>query len=66
MRPTLFLTALAMTPILIILFTPIALKLGLTDHPCHRKQHKQVTPLIGGLIGYITLGYALNHAGLFS
>ena len=33
----------------VIVFRPIAIKVGLIDHPDYRKQHKGQIPLIGGL-----------------
>jgi UDP-GlcNAc:undecaprenyl-phosphate GlcNAc-1-phosphate transferase len=32
-----------------------AVKIGFTDNPCHRKQHKNPTPLIGGLAIYLAI-----------
>jgi hypothetical protein len=40
---------------LIILIHPVAMKLGFTDRPTHRKQHKEPTPLIGGLAVYLAI-----------
>lgn len=34
---------------------PCAVKMGFTDKPCHRKQHKNPTPLIGGLAIYLAI-----------
>jgi UDP-GlcNAc:undecaprenyl-phosphate/decaprenyl-phosphate GlcNAc-1-phosphate transferase len=34
---------------------PYAVKIGFTDKPCHRKQHKNPTPLIGGLAIYLAI-----------
>jgi UDP-GlcNAc:undecaprenyl-phosphate/decaprenyl-phosphate GlcNAc-1-phosphate transferase len=49
-----------LTPLLASLFFiaglyPVAVKIGFTDKPCHRKQHKTPTPLIGGLAIYLAL-----------
>ena len=54
------------TIVFIQVLYPIALKIGLTDHPCHRKQHSKPTPLIGGLAIYLTilLTLSLNHINL--
>jgi UDP-GlcNAc:undecaprenyl-phosphate/decaprenyl-phosphate GlcNAc-1-phosphate transferase len=63
MKLSLFLTAMVMTIVLITILRPIALKLGLTDHPSHRKQHSRVTPVIGGLAGYMTMLVMLSTMG---
>jgi UDP-GlcNAc:undecaprenyl-phosphate GlcNAc-1-phosphate transferase len=57
------LTSLIATIVFIFVLYPIAIKIGLTDHPCHRKQHSKPTPLIGGLAIYlaILLTLLLNH-----
>ena len=59
----LLLTPLIATIVFILVLYPIALKIGLTDHPCHRKQHSKPTPLIGGLAIYlaILLTLSLNY-----
>ncbi|MFZ2170658.1 MAG: UDP-N-acetylglucosamine--undecaprenyl-phosphate N-acetylglucosaminephosphotransferase [Methylococcaceae bacterium] len=50
----------------ILVLYPIALKIGLTDRPSHRKQHSEPTPLIGGLAIYlaIILTLSLSHINL--
>jgi len=50
-----FLTPLLATVFFIVALYPCALKFGLTDKPCHRKQHKKHTPLIGGLAIYFAI-----------
>jgi UDP-GlcNAc:undecaprenyl-phosphate/decaprenyl-phosphate GlcNAc-1-phosphate transferase len=50
-----FLTPLFATFVFIAGLYPIAVKIGFTDKPCHRKQHKTPTPLIGGLAIYLAL-----------
>lgn len=55
MQAILFFSALLATIVFIIALLPIATKVGLTDHPCHRKQHKKPTPLIGGLAVYLAI-----------
>lgn len=45
----LFLSSVALTAGLIWLYRPLAMRIGLVDHPGGRKDHKQVTPLIGGV-----------------
>jgi UDP-GlcNAc:undecaprenyl-phosphate/decaprenyl-phosphate GlcNAc-1-phosphate transferase len=50
-----FLTPLLATVLLIAMLIPVALKTGFTDKPCHRKQHKNPTPIIGGLAIYLSL-----------
>ncbi|MEQ1635313.1 MAG: hypothetical protein ABL903_01400 [Methylococcales bacterium] len=47
--------AFLLTILSIKLLYPVALKIGLTDRPCHRKQHKAPTPLIGGLASYLAI-----------
>ena len=50
-----FFIPLLSTVLFILALYPCALKIGLTDKPCHRKQHKKQTPLIGGLAIYFTV-----------
>jgi UDP-GlcNAc:undecaprenyl-phosphate GlcNAc-1-phosphate transferase len=50
-----FLTPLLETVFFILALYPFALKIGLTDKPCHRKQHKDPTPLVGGLAIYFAV-----------
>jgi UDP-GlcNAc:undecaprenyl-phosphate GlcNAc-1-phosphate transferase len=50
-----FLTPLLATVLFILALYPCALKIGLTDKPCHRKQHQKFTPLIGGLAIYFSV-----------
>lgn len=51
---TVFLMIL-LTIFFIVILYPIAIKVGLTDRPNHRKQHKTPTPLIGGLACYLSI-----------
>jgi UDP-GlcNAc:undecaprenyl-phosphate GlcNAc-1-phosphate transferase len=55
MHTDLFLIPFISTIVFILVLYPIALKIGLTDRPCHRKQHSEPTPLIGGLTIYLAL-----------
>jgi UDP-GlcNAc:undecaprenyl-phosphate GlcNAc-1-phosphate transferase len=41
------------TLLVMILFCPASIKLGLVDHPGGRKKHKNVVPLIGGISIFI-------------
>jgi len=50
-----FLVPLLATVFFILALYPCALKIGFTDKPSHRKQHKNNTPLIGGIAIYFTL-----------
>lgn len=50
-----FFTPLLATIVLVKLLYPCALKIGFTDKPCHRKQHKTPTPIIGGMAIYLAL-----------
>ena len=52
---TFFLTPLLATVFFILALYPCALKIGFTDKPCHRKQHKKPTPLIGGIAIYFAI-----------
>lgn len=63
MHTDLFIIPLISTIVFILVLYPIALKIGLTDRPSHRKQHSEPTPLIGGLAIYlaILLTLSLNH-----
>ncbi|MGZ8941561.1 MAG: hypothetical protein ACXW00_02175 [Methylobacter sp.] len=47
-----FLVPLLTTVFLIIALYPLALNIGFTDKPCHRKQHQKHVPLIGGIAIY--------------
>ncbi|MFZ2449518.1 MAG: UDP-N-acetylglucosamine--undecaprenyl-phosphate N-acetylglucosaminephosphotransferase [Methylovulum miyakonense] len=51
----LFLTSLIAALFLIILLIPYAKKISLVDRPSQRKQHKDLTPLIGGLAIYLAM-----------
>jgi len=66
MSTNILLFPLISTIVFIQVLYPIAFKIGLTDHPCHRKQHREPTPLIGGLAIYLTilLTLSLNHINL--
>ncbi len=50
-----FLLPLVATVVFIIVLYPLSLKIGLTDKPCHRKQHKTPVPLIGGIASYLAI-----------
>lgn len=50
-----FLVPLFATLFFIAALYPLAVKMGFTDKPCHRKQHKKPTPLIGGFAIYSAL-----------
>jgi UDP-GlcNAc:undecaprenyl-phosphate/decaprenyl-phosphate GlcNAc-1-phosphate transferase len=50
-----FLTPLLASFVFIGALYPCAVKIGFTDKPSHRKQHKQPTPLIGGLAIYLAV-----------
>lgn len=54
------LVALATVAVLIPLLRPVAVRIGLTDHPGGRKQHALPTPMHGGLC--ILLAMVLNAA----
>ncbi len=54
-----FLPSLLGTFVFIMGLCPLAVKIGLTDHPCHRKQHEVPTPLIGGLAIFLAIGATL-------
>lgn len=66
MRIDILLIPLIATIVFILLLYPIALRIGLTDRPSHRKQHSEPTPLIGGLAIYlaILLTLSLIHINL--
>lgn len=49
MLSNLLFTSLFATIIFILVLYPFALKIGFTDKPCSRKQHKEPTPPIGGI-----------------
>ncbi len=50
-----FLASLLATIVFIAILYPFAIRIGFTDKPCHRKQHKTPTPIIGGLAIYLAL-----------
>ncbi len=50
-----FLPSLFATLCFIAILYPVALKVGFTDKPNHRKQHKTPTPLIGGVAIYLAI-----------
>jgi UDP-GlcNAc:undecaprenyl-phosphate/decaprenyl-phosphate GlcNAc-1-phosphate transferase len=59
-----FLIPICATFIFITALYPLAVNVGFTDKPCHRKQHKKPIPLIGGLAIYLTLlasTFLTNH-----
>lgn len=60
MHADLFLTPFILTTVFILVLYPVALKVGLTDHPSHRKQHSHSTPLIGGLAIYLAMLLTLS------
>jgi len=66
MQTKLFVIPFISTIGFILVLYPIALKIGLTDRPNHRKQHSEPTPLIGGLAIYlaIILTLSLSHINL--
>jgi UDP-GlcNAc:undecaprenyl-phosphate/decaprenyl-phosphate GlcNAc-1-phosphate transferase len=66
MQANLFVIPFISTIGFILVLYPIALKIGLTDRPTHRKQHSEPTPLIGGLAIYlaIILTLSLSHINL--
>ena len=51
--------AFVVTALLIWLIRPLALRLGLVDHPNHRKQHTGSVPLIGGIAMYLGFTFAV-------
>lgn len=63
MNIQLIVTALLLSIFFITILYPVAIKVGLTDRPDHRKQHKAPTPLIGGLASYLSILFllVLNH-----
>ena len=50
-----FLVPLLATVFFILALYPCALKIDFTDKPCHRKQHKNNSPLIGGIAIYFAI-----------
>ncbi len=50
-----FLTPMLASLAFIAALYPYAVKIGFTDKPSHRKQHKNPTPLIGGLAIYLAI-----------
>jgi UDP-GlcNAc:undecaprenyl-phosphate/decaprenyl-phosphate GlcNAc-1-phosphate transferase len=50
-----FLIPMLATLVFVAALYACAEKVGFTDKPCHRKQHKKPTPLIGGLAIYLSL-----------
>lgn len=66
MNIQLTLTALMLSIFFITILSPLATRVGLTDRPDHRKQHKVPTPLIGGLACYFAIAILLVcNKGLF-
>lgn len=55
MQLSFFLTAFVATFMSVIALNPLAFRTGLMDHPCQRKQHKEPTPLTGGLAVYLAI-----------
>ncbi|MCX7089523.1 MAG: UDP-N-acetylglucosamine--undecaprenyl-phosphate N-acetylglucosaminephosphotransferase [Methylococcales bacterium] len=55
MSENLFFSSLLATVMFIMVLCPFAEKIGLTDRPDHRKQHKKPTPLIGGVSIYLAI-----------
>ena len=49
------LVAFGLTIIFILLLRPLALRLGIVDHPGGRKRHEHSTPLVGGLAFFLGL-----------
>jgi len=56
----LFLPSFFATLCFIGILYPVALKIGFTDKPNHRKQHKAPTPLIGGVAIYLAILVTLS------
>lgn len=52
--------AAVLSAMLVYALIPLAVRLGLIDHPAGRKQHAVSTPLVGGLAIFLSL--ALAHA----
>lgn len=50
-----FSSALLLSVFLILVFMPMAIRVGLVDAPCIRKRHDGEVPLVGGLATYATL-----------
>jgi len=59
MLSDLFFTSLFATIIFILVLYPRALKIGFTDKPCQRKQHKEPTPPIGGIAIFLATLFTL-------
>jgi len=55
MLSNLFFTSFFATIIFILVLYPCARKIGFTDKPCLRKQHKEPTPPIGGLAIFLAI-----------
>ena len=55
-----FLPSFLATLCFIAILYPVALKVGFTDKPNHRKQHKTPTPLIGGVAIYLAILLTLS------
>lgn len=52
----------AISLLLCLLLTPVARKIGLLDHPSHRKVHRDPVPLVGGAAIYITMALVISLA----
>jgi UDP-GlcNAc:undecaprenyl-phosphate/decaprenyl-phosphate GlcNAc-1-phosphate transferase len=63
MLESLFFSSLLATLFFLIALESVAAKIGLTDQPCHRKQHKNPTPLCGGLAIYLAILLTLLFHG---
>ena len=57
------LTSFILSITAIVLLRPIAIKVGLIDHPCERKRHNDTVPLVGGLAVYSATLLALTVYG---
>lgn len=66
--------SLVFTVVMIALFRPLALMLGMVDSPCLRKRHEGAIPLIGGIVIYFStcfsglifdFWFSNNATGLF-
>ena len=60
---SLALTSFVLSITAIVLIRPIAIKIGLIDHPCERKRHNDTVPLVGGLAVYGATLLALTAYG---
>ncbi len=54
---------IVVTAAIIAIGKPLARRVGLVDHPNHRKEHKGAIPLIGGIGIFVALLVTLAYAG---